>query len=66
MPNQFKADFIEFLLNCFTRKDFEDRGERRSLHAWADPPMAWTQGGAGAEVPAEPEQEAPGLPHLPR
>ena len=31
------------------------------------PPMTWNQGGAAAaEGPAEPEQEAPGLPHLPQ
>ena len=28
--------------------------------------MTWAQGGAAAEGPAEPEQEAPGLPRLPQ
>ena len=52
-------------MGCWS--DFEDRGERRSLHARADPPMTWTQGGAAAaEGPAEPEQETPGLPQLPQ
>ena len=44
---------------------FEDRGERRSLHAQATPLRTWTQGGAAAEGPAEAEQEAPGLPQCP-
>ena len=40
--------------------------EGASMHRQS-PPMTWTQGGAAAaEGPAEPQQEAPGLPQHPQ